>query len=279
MILRLFLLFNFVMLWALPAAARDYCSEKWACVGSVKQANGDIYFWLENKKEWPVTITLLVDTDNFKTADNQVQKNWAVTRVLPGRQKQTVLNLTKINPRQAGYFKYDIKWIPGDMYARHEDDYRYSLPFASERDYRVVQGFNGGYSHQGASKYALDFAMPVGTPVHAARDGVVIDLKSHHWKGGASRRYAKYANFVVILHDDGTTGEYYHLKQHGVVVAPGDKVEVGQLIGYSGNTGFSSLPHLHFAVYRARSHGGYESLPVQFQREPNTWRRRGLGRK
>ena len=260
-----------------PSEAQAYCSEKWACAGSEKKANGDVFFWLENKKDWPVTITLKVKTRNFKRSDNKFRDYWEVTRVLNGNSKATVLNLQKVDSKRAGHYDYDFNWTPGDMNAIHQDDYLYSLPFAKNRDYRVVQGFNGGYSHQGASKYALDFAMPVGTPVHAARAGVVIDLKEHNWRGGASRRFAKYANFVVILHEDGTTGEYYHLRKNGVAVETGQKVEVGQLIGFSGNTGFSSLPHLHFAVYRARSHGGYESLKVRFNREPNTWRRRGLG--
>lgn len=275
--MRFTILFNAALCLLLSVETHGYCSEKWACVESEKQANGDVYFWLENKKDWPITMTLKVKTRNFKKSENEYRDYWEVTKVLPGNARESVLNLHKINAKRAGHYDYDFKWTPGDMNAIHQDNYRYMLPFASNQDYRVVQGFNGGYSHRGASKYALDFAMPVGTPVHAARAGVVIDLTEHHWRGGASRRYAKYANFVVVLHEDGTTGEYYHLRQNGVVVTTGDAVSAGQLLGYSGNTGFSSLPHLHFAVYRAKSHGSYESLPIQFNRQPNTWRRRGIG--
>jgi len=107
--------------------------------------------------------------------------------------------------------------------------------------------------------------MPVGTAVHAARAGVVIDLVEKHSRGGASRKYAKYANYVVVMHDDQTTGEYYHLSKDGVVVTIGESVQAGQQIGYSGNTGFSSLPHLHFAVYKAQSLGQYQSLPFTFK--------------
>ena len=69
----------------------------------------------------------------------------------------------------------------------------------------------------------------------------------------------------MILHADQTTGEYYHLSKSGVVVSIGEKVEAGQKIAYSGNTGFSSLPHLHFAVYRAQPFGKYQSLPFTFK--------------
>ena len=74
----------------------------------------------------------------------------------------------------------------------------------------------------------------------------------------------KYANFIVVLHDDGTTGEYYHVQQNGVLVEPGDRVEAGQMIGLSGNTGHTTVPHLHFAVYRAAEWGRTQSVPVRF---------------
>jgi murein DD-endopeptidase MepM/ murein hydrolase activator NlpD len=50
-----------------------------------------------------------------------------------------------------------------------------------------------------------------------------------------------------------------------VAVALGEQGKAGQKIGYSGNTGFSSLPHLHFAVYHAKPFGKYQSLPFSFK--------------
>lgn len=255
----------------------EYCSEKWACAGYTIENGRFIHYWVENRKPYPITMTLNIDTANLQTVQKQIRQHWEFTTVLQGNERKDVVQMMKVDDKRPRRHRFDFDWIPGDMNAQHDNEHRYKLPFQQESDYRVVQGFDGGYSHYGASRYALDFAMPIGTPVHAARAGVVIDLKKHHWRGGASRRYAKYANFVVILHSDGTTGEYYHLKRNGVLVNVGDEVTAGQHIGYSGNTGFSSLPHLHFAVYRARSHGKYESVPVAFEREPNTWRRRGLG--
>ena len=89
----------------------------------------------------------------------------------------------------------------------------------------------------------------------------MIDTKDDGNQGGPSTHFAKHANYVVILHSDGTTGEYYHLKYKGVAVSRGQSVQQGQLIGYSGNTGFSSLPHLHFGIYVAKFHGKYVSVP------------------
>lgn len=154
-----------------------------------------------------------------------------------------------------------VKWTAGQIDAQHDRDYAYYSPLQPASAYRIVQGFNGSFSHSGASRYALDFAAPVGTPILAARAGVVIDTKDDGTKGGPHSRLAKHANYVAILHSDGTTGEYYHLKHDGVVVERGQTVQQGQLIGYTGNTGFSSLPHLHFGIYVAKFHGKYVSVP------------------
>ena len=61
----------------------------------------------------------------------------------------------------------------------------------------------------------------------------------------------KRTNFVLLLHDDGTLGEYMHLSPSSVQVQPGERVERLQPIALSGNTGFSSTPHLHFQVMTA----------------------------
>ena len=246
--------------------ARQFCYQDWACAG-VSDINDEATFWIENAKGYPITVTLKVNARNLRN-DAGKQNRFEVTRVLKDKRRIGVLQLIPVNRKHATDYHYDIKWAPGDMHAQHDADFQYQLPHQQGKRCRVVQGFNGGYSHRGASKYAVDFAMPEGTPVHTARAGKVIDITAHHWRGGASRRYSKYANYIVVLHDDGTTGEYYHLQQNGVLVQLGQQVKAGQHIGYSGNNGFSSLPHLHFAVYRAKSHCKYESLPFQFEQRP-----------
>ena len=98
--------------------------------------------------------------------------------------------------------------------------------------------------------YAIDLVVPEGTPVLAARRGVVMQVESGFDKGGSSNRaqLAERANLVRIIHDDGTMALYAHLQENGVYVKVGQKVSVGQQIAVSGNTGYSSGPHLHFAV-------------------------------
>jgi len=121
----------------------------------------------------------------------------------------------------------------------------YELPYKEGTKFKVVQGYGGRFSHK--NKAALDFAMPVGTPIYAARGGIVFSFKDNSDEGGPFSKYGKKANYIIIQHDDGSFGCYWHLKKNGVVVKSG-VVNTGQLIGYSGNTGFVLRPHLHFAV-------------------------------
>lgn len=147
----------------------------------------------------------------------------------------------------------------------HDDDHLYSLPYASNKSYRVLQGFGSRFSHTGLEEFAIDIDMPVGTPVHAARAGVVADVEESHDRGCWDDGCGKYANFIVVRHSDGTTGEYYHLRKGGSVVDVGDTVTQGQKIGYSGNTGHTTMPHLHFAVYCPAGWRSAQSIPVRFR--------------
>ena len=97
--------------------------------------------------------------------------------------------------------------------------------------------------------------MPEGTPILAARAGIVFMTVAENDAGGADEAYRSKANVVRILHADGTIGNYVHLMHAGVAVKNGERVEPGKLIGYAGNTGMSSGPHLHFAVTRVVREG------------------------
>lgn len=244
------------------ASSDSYCLDDWACVEKT-QENLGVTYWLYNKKPYVITVTLKVNTSNLK-ATNAPGGEHIVTQVLQGQQRIKALALLPISTDQKIWYDDSFHWSPGNMLAVHQPNFVYQYPYAPDKRFPIVQGFGGRYSHSGASKYAVDIAMPVGTAIHAARAGVVIDLVEQYSLGGPNRKYAKYANYVVILHDDQTTGEYYHLKKAGVLVTLGEEVKAGQKIAYSGNTGFSSLPHLHFAVYRAQPFGKYQSLPFRF---------------
>eukprot|EP00616_Rhizochromulina_sp_CCMP1243_P016258 CAMPEP_0118963296 /NCGR_PEP_ID=MMETSP1173-20130426/1261_1 /TAXON_ID=1034831 /ORGANISM="Rhizochromulina marina cf, Strain CCMP1243" /LENGTH=365 /DNA_ID=CAMNT_0006911619 /DNA_START=119 /DNA_END=1219 /DNA_ORIENTATION=+ len=111
-----------------------------------------------------------------------------------------------------------------------------------------IQGHHGWSTHKDTLAYAVDFRLPEGTPILASRRGVVAACADHFRLGGVDQVLRPRANFVAIQHEDGTYARYFHLKHQGVKVAVGEEVEAGDRIGLSGNTGYSSTPHLHFDV-------------------------------
>lgn len=125
------------------------------------------------------------------------------------------------------------------------DDFIYELPFKKGSKYKVLQGYGGLFTHQYTA--ALDFEMPVGSPIYAARSGIVYSFKENSDEGGIFSKYKNKANYIIIKHDDGSFGCYWHLQKNGVLVKKG-KVKAGQQIGISGATGQSFRPHLHFSV-------------------------------
>ena len=128
-----------------------------------------------------------------------------------------------------------------------DTSYVYDLPYEIGLKVYVLQGYNGSYSHKG--QYALDFRLRKGNSVLAAREGIVSNVEDNNSKGGPFKKYTNNGNYVIIMHDDGTYAAYWHLSHKKVFVKKGDAVQKGQLIGLSGNTGYSSSAHLHFDVY------------------------------
>jgi len=122
------------------------------------------------------------------------------------------------------------------------------VPFACGRIYTVSQGHDTG-SHLSNDTYAWDFRMPTGTPIVAAKDGVVRMARGDSTQGACDPKMASFSNYVVIDHEDGLETQYLHFS--AVTVAVGERVKQGQLIGFSGNTGWSCGPHLHFKVAKA----------------------------
>jgi murein DD-endopeptidase MepM/ murein hydrolase activator NlpD len=133
----------------------------------------------------------------------------------------------------------------GSEVTKNLDTYIYDLPYKEGTSHKVVQGYGGLFSHK--NKAALDFSMPEGTAVYAAREGIIYSFKDDSDEGGPFSKYERKANYIIIKHSDGSFGCYWHLKKDGVVVKKGE-VKKGQLIGYSGRTGFVLRPHLHFTV-------------------------------
>lgn len=251
-------LFIAVLLFLTKSAFAD-CQDDWICVDAVTNGN-KVELFARNLREFPVTYTLSVRTRHMR-ADGPKK----VTRTIAAKQSESVMVLSSVDDIRKGRYRYSYDWTVGDQNAEHDDDYVYAFPYAAGKTYRVLQGYGSKFSHTGLEEFSIDFDMPVGTPVHAARDGIVARIEESNVEGCWDDGCGKFANYIIVLHDDGTTGEYFHLVKNGALVDVGDRVVQGQKIGRSGNTGHSTMPHLHFAVYRAVENGNTQSIPVRFR--------------
>lgn len=186
-------------------------------------------------------------------------------RVLAPRSKTELLTLRRADPSREIHFESTFQYIPGDPTARHTPSQPYRLPWALAESFPVSQAAPDQITHlDPASADAIDFVMPVGTPVHAARGGTVIDVASDFFGAGLDPATdGPRANIVRILHEDGTMALYAHLNWNTIRVRPGQHVARGEYIADSGNTGFSTGPHLHFVVQR-NDNGAIVSVPVVF---------------
>ncbi len=224
--------------------------------------DGNVFLLARNRYYAPVEVTIdfdLIQGIAFPNPDQELR--WT----LPARSETTLLSLAILDTVAAPSAEYSARYALGDPAAIHQSGILYRVPYAISTDYPVTQAFPEVTTHDTPdSYYAVDVAMPVGTDIYAARGGIVFDVAETNFRNGLDRdRDAPAANIVRILHDDGTYALYAHLNWNTIRVRPGDRVKRGEYIADSGNTGFSSGPHLHFAVIR---NGGMkpESVPVRF---------------
>jgi len=214
---------------------------------------------VENRRAFDVTVTLTIRAHNV-----DVKRIEPETETYAGNSEAEAV---RIFPAEAGKrwdYRYRFTWAKGNLHAEHDAEVLYRLPYESGTSHRVTQGYHGRLTHQGQEQYAVDFAMREGTPVCAARDGVVVDLKESSKSGGPRKSYRKLSNYVSIAHADGTIGEYHHLQHNGVLVEIGQRVTAGTVIALSGNTGYSTRPHLHFGVYSPVDGTQLQSHPLAF---------------
>lgn len=182
--------------------------------------------------------------------------------VVAPQSEQVLLEVTP--PPGTGQIRFEYGYVIGDPAASHRPQVPYRAPFATARSFEVTQAPPDTVTHDDpGSRHAIDIAMPEGSAVHAAREGLVINVAHRFFRGGTTQEVRDEANFVQVLHDDGTTAIYAHLQLDTVRVRPGQRVGRGEYIANSGNTGFSTGPHLHFVVLRNAGMRS-ESVPVTF---------------
>ena len=216
--------------------------------------------WVDNRVAGPVQVEL-----TFANASNIVANPPLPQRaVVPAGSSLLLSRFDLADSQQQGSFELGLTAVPGDPDAKPQDVV-YLLPLQT-RDWRIDQGWGGRFSHQDPENfYAVDFTVKEGTPILAARDGVVMQVESNFDGAGLNReKFGARANLVRILHDDGSMALYAHLRAVGVWVRLGQRVHAGQSIGLSGNTGFTTGPHLHFAIQVNRGMRE-ESIPMRLR--------------
>lgn len=239
------------------SSADAACDEDWLFLDVARDGNvSELH--ARNTNDYPITYSIRVRSNGERK-----ERPRTFSGSLPGKSSERLTELPSAI-EHVDELSASCRWTVGPDNATHDDDHVYLLPYADGSSFRVLQGFGSRFSHSGGEQYAVDFNMSSGTPVHAARSGVVARIEESNDKGCWEDGCGAFANFIVVLHDDGTTGEYYHLQQNGALVAAGDKVIAGQKIGLSGNTGHTTMPHLHFAVYMATKRGRSQSVPISF---------------
>ena len=208
----------------------------------------------------PVEIRLeMEDQENIR-----VDRKLPARFVVPARGELPTVKIRQQKKYRSFSYRYSYSVVFGDPAARHNPLRPYRLPVPAGKVFRISQAFNGKATHNDEqSRYAVDIPLEEGTPVHAARGGVVMDVANDFFSGGIDdESLEQKANYVRILHDDGTMAVYAHLKLETLQFSIGTRVRRGQLIAFSGNTGYSTGPHLHFVVQK---NAGMKLVSIPFE--------------
>jgi murein DD-endopeptidase MepM/ murein hydrolase activator NlpD len=138
----------------------------------------------------------------------------------------------------------------------------YVLPYPVGTTYTCSQGFEGPYSHAGTFRYAVDFTMPRGAVVTAARNGRVVHVVASYSDTDPTEGHE---NVVIVMHEDSTYARDAHLTTNGVQVVANQRVLQGDTVGWSGSSGTSSVPHLHFDVTATFEGRSDQTIPFDFK--------------
>lgn len=225
-------------------------SQQRPALYAVNQTAGPVEIWVEFTRQ-----------ENLRFSEAGPYR-W----VLPPMSERFVLRLAAADENRSWAYEWTYFYVPGEpgdpgKVGLMELD----LPFRGG-PFPISQAFMGEASHKQhpESHYAVDIVMPDRTPISAAHAGLVMEVEKNFSRSGWSQEYADEANYVRVLHANGTMAVYAHLAPDTIEVSPGQKVKAGHLLGYSGTTGYSTGPHLHFVLQFNRGKQ-LISLPFRFR--------------
>ena len=241
-------------------STRDLANCAWrVCVTSLNTPSGRAYRAV-NGEPAPTTVVL-----TFSSPGNLLPGgDLPIERVVPAESSLILVRLRRIVQNESIRARVTMAIDLGSSTTVPDADHPYAIPFGGDSRAELIQGFDGVDSHSASMRYSLDFAMPEGTPVLAARAGTVLYMQDGFTVGGADPDLLEQANLVVVAHSDGTMASYGHLRR-GIPVSIGDTVGVGDVLGWSGATGFAGQPHLHFHVGKRLLGTPGRTIPIKLR--------------
>lgn len=221
-------------------------------VKSVGRPDGATLYGV-NLSNAPLTVNLELTTRQNVGTNPQVP---FVTTLGP-KEKRALVKVSQRDYYQAWRFNFEYFYTFGSAKAQHDDSWVYSLPFEAGTSHPLLVTVAGNVP-------IYIFEMDEDTPVHCSRSGKVVYTESRYSQRSSESDAWLRTNRVVIRHDDGTLGTYNHLRPQGVAVRVGEWVDVGSVVGYSGQTGNCAGPMLSFQVFRGVDGKVVQSFPLQF---------------
>ncbi len=200
--------------------------------------------YADNNELSPVSVQIDLDLNNMRST----MGNHKIFVIPPQVSNYEITRAITIDKSQYSNFHVNTLSGLGDHTQTDYDyEYSYDLPYDSQVTHKVIQGYDGRFSHR--HQHALDFNIPAGGRILAARGGVVVDVEDRNSRSCESRSCNKFNNYVRVYHSDGTFAEYTHIKRGSSQVRKGDRVTQGQHIASSGKVGWATGAHLHFEVF------------------------------
>lgn len=234
-------------------------------------ADGRQILMARNRGRLPLVVVIRAEGELIESSPA-----WPIVVTLPPKSYRRVAVLGAVKRQLSRAFRIVADARVGQLRASNTQPVPvFGLPFPPHQSVLISQASDGPLlTHlQPVSREAVDFVLPEGTPVRAAKGGWVSEIIAGFFGEGGDESALTQANSVTLFHDDGTYSAYVHLAPGRVPISVGHWIEAGALLGYSGNTGYSNAPHLHFAVLElvVASDGtmDYRSIPFLLKNGKN----------